>query len=103
MMRSTLSTLTKQTMGRVLRRTSTTQRSMTLVVRSLRHRCRGKAKEREQLGQVLLQPPDHGGVGSAPARAEGAKGGSGLRPAIGQIDGLGSGLHFVVIALARLL
>jgi hypothetical protein len=43
-MRSTDCMLTKQTMGRVRRRTSTKQRSMMLVVRSLRHRCRGKRK-----------------------------------------------------------
>ena len=35
MIRCTLSTLTKHTMGRVRRRTSTKQRSITLVVRSL--------------------------------------------------------------------
>ena len=28
-----------------------------------------------------------------------AKGGYGLRPALGQVDGLGSGFHLVVIAL----
>jgi hypothetical protein len=44
-MRSTLSTLTKQTIGRVRRRTSTKTRSMTLVVRSLGHRWRGKLKK----------------------------------------------------------
>ena len=43
-MRSTDCTLTKQTMGRVRRFTSTKQRSMMLVVHSLRHRCLGKAK-----------------------------------------------------------
>src|SRR5881396_3380236 len=43
MMRSTLSTFTKHTIGRVLRRTSTKQRSITLVVRSLRHHQRDRA------------------------------------------------------------
>jgi hypothetical protein len=43
-MRSTLSTLTKQTMGRVGRRTYTKQRSMMLVVRSLRHRMPGRGR-----------------------------------------------------------
>src|SRR5438132_8620242 len=99
MMRSALSTFTKHTMGRVRRRTSTKQRSIMLVVRSLRHRWRGEGEEREQLGQILLQPPDHGGISPAPAGAEGAKGGYGLRPALGQVDGLGSGFHLVVIAL----
>jgi hypothetical protein len=51
-MRSTISTSTKHNMGRV-RRTSTKQRSITLVVRSLRHRCRGESEERHQLGKVL--------------------------------------------------
>src|SRR2546422_2116141 len=51
MMRSTLSTFTKHTIGRVLRRTSTKQRSITLVVRSLRHRCRGKAKNDSNSGK----------------------------------------------------
>jgi hypothetical protein len=49
-MRSTPCTFTKQTMGRVRRRTSTKQRSMTLVVRSLRHRCRGNAKNDSNSG-----------------------------------------------------
>src|SRR5213594_4075277 len=58
MMRSTLSTFTKHTIGRVLRRTSTKQRSITLVVRSLRHRCRGKAKNDSNSGKRdLLRPP----------------------------------------------
>ncbi len=43
-MRSTLAMFTKQTMGRVLRRTSTKQRSMTLVVRTFFHKCRGRLK-----------------------------------------------------------
>jgi hypothetical protein len=50
-MRSTLTTLTKHTMGRLRRRTSTKQRSITLVVRSLRHRCRGKAKNDSSSGK----------------------------------------------------
>ena len=50
-MRSTLSTFTKHTMGRVRRRTSTKQRSITLVVRSFRHRCRGKAKNDSSSGK----------------------------------------------------
>src|SRR5256884_6068056 len=56
MMRSTLSTFTKHTIGRVLGRTSTKQRSITLVVRSLRHRCRGKAHSiQEQVSIVIAQ------------------------------------------------
>src|SRR5581483_9638973 len=48
MIRSTLFTFTKHTMGRVRRLTSTKQRSMTLVVRSFRHKCRGKLKNDSQ-------------------------------------------------------
>jgi hypothetical protein len=51
MMRSTLSTLTKHTMGRVRRRISTKQRSVTLEVRNLRHQCRGKAKNDSSSGK----------------------------------------------------
>jgi len=50
-MRSTLSTFTKHTIGRVRRRTSTKQRSITLVVRSFFHRCRGKAKNANNSGK----------------------------------------------------
>ena len=50
-MRSTLSTFTKQTIGRVRRRTSTKQRSITFVVRNLRHKCRGKAKKESSSGR----------------------------------------------------
>ena len=52
-MRSTDCTLTKQTMGRVRRRTSTKQRSMMLVVRSFRHRCLGKRKKASSSGPGL--------------------------------------------------
>jgi hypothetical protein len=59
----------------------------------------GERKERQQLGQVLLQPPHHRRVSSAPAGTKGAKRCFGLPPNFGQIDGLGSGLHFVLIPL----
>src|SRR5438309_6363317 len=52
MMRSTLSTCTKHTIGRVLRRTSTKQRSITLVVRSLRH----SAGERRRTTATPVSP-----------------------------------------------
>src|ERR1700719_1772110 len=55
MMRSTLSTFTKHTIGRVRLRTSTKQRSITLVVRSLRHRCRGKAKKESKFGPYSIK------------------------------------------------
>lgn len=50
-MRSTLSTLTMHTTGRVRRRTPAKQRSMTLVVRSLRHKWLGKAKSESSSGR----------------------------------------------------
>jgi hypothetical protein len=62
MIRSTLSTLTKQTMGRILLLTSTKQRSITLVVRRVRHRW-GETIETEQLGQIAPQPFHHRGIG----------------------------------------
>jgi len=63
----------------------------------------GKSEKRQQLGQILLQPPDHRRVRSTPARTERAKGNYRLRPALGQVDRLSSSLHFVVIALPRFL
>ena len=57
-MRSTLTTLTKHTIGRVRRRTSTKQRSMILVVRSFVHngRCRPRLEPRNvPRGHTLSQ------------------------------------------------
>jgi hypothetical protein len=51
MIRSTLSTFAKQTMGRVRRRTSTKQCSITLVVRNLRRRWGTKAKNDSSSGR----------------------------------------------------
>ena len=59
MIRSTLATLTKQTMGRVRRTTSTKQRSMTLVVRNFAPQVTRQVEEGEQLGEVLLQQFHH--------------------------------------------
>ena len=62
MMRSTLSTLTKQTMGRVRRRTSTKQRSMTLVVRNFLHRTSGRDWNRTRkmgVNTLAFRPPPH--------------------------------------------
>ena len=53
-MRSTLLTFTKQTIGRVRRRTSTNKRSMTFVVRNLGHSRRGKLKNDSSSGKVFL-------------------------------------------------
>ena len=55
-MRSMLLTLMKPTMGRVRSRIST-KPSMTLVVRSFRHRCRGKLKKDSKLRQIALYLP----------------------------------------------
>src|SRR5690348_15461459 len=69
-----LSTLTKQTMGLMRRRTSTKQRSITLVVRSLRHKCRGKAKNDNKSGISSCSRRTIAEYVRPPARAEGAKG-----------------------------
>jgi len=50
-------TLMKPTMGRVRSRNSTKQPSMMLVVRSFRHRCRGKLKKDSKLRQIALYLP----------------------------------------------
>jgi len=103
MIRSTLSTLTKQNLGP--RAAAHLHKAALDDVGGAQFapQVPGESEERQQLRQVLLQPPDHSGGGSAPARAESAKGGYGLRPALSQIDRLGSGLHFVVVALPRFL
>src|ERR1019366_9707752 len=53
MIRSTLSTFTKHTMGRVRRRTSTKQRSIALVVRSLRHAQPDRAQPGHEIPLVV--------------------------------------------------
>src|SRR5579885_2045426 len=100
MIRSTLFTFTKHTMGRVRRRTSTKQRSMTLVVRSFFHKCRGKLKNDSSSGR---SPSHHGAVVLLPAPVEGAECGFGLTPALGAINRLRSPFHFVVVAFAYVL
>src|SRR6516164_5919731 len=55
MMRSTLATLTKHTMGLVLRRTSTKQRSITLIVRNFRHNRRGREKKESSSGKSFCK------------------------------------------------
>src|SRR5487761_1425487 len=54
MILSTLATFTNSTMGRVRRRTSTEQRSIALVVRSLRHNGCGKSKNVSNSGKSRL-------------------------------------------------
>ena len=63
----------------------------------------GEGEERQQFRQVVPQPLHHPRVEALPAGAEAAECGFGLSAALGQIDGLGSGFDFVVIALASLL
>src|SRR5581483_6388830 len=97
MIRSTLFTFTKHTMGRVRRLTSTKQRSMTLVVRSFRHKCRGKLKNDSSSG-IALQWSHQARVIDLPAAAKAAKGSLGLASAVGPIDCLRVALDLVVIA-----
>src|SRR5438105_15372120 len=103
MMRSTLATLTKQTMGRVRLRTSTKQRSMTLVVRTFFHRCRGKAKNDSSSGRSRSRRRTIGPYSRDPARPEAAEGGLRLGPAVRLVNGLRAPLHLVVVALAYVL
>src|SRR5216683_6332999 len=99
MIRSTLSTFTKHTMGRVRRRTSTKQRSITLVVRSFRHRCRGKVKKDSSSGKSRSRRRTTLPYSRAPTHPQAAEGGFGLGTARSQVDGLGARLHFVVVRL----
>lgn len=76
MIRSTLWTFTKQTIGRVRRRTSTTQRSITLVVSSFRHKYRGRRRTTAtQASPAGTAGPSR--VLSEPTRAESTEGGFG--------------------------
>ena len=63
----------------------------------------GKAEERQQLRQVLLQPAHDRAVLPPPPGAEVAKGGLGVLAAFCQINVLGSGFHSVIIALSHFL
>src|SRR3990172_4902648 len=101
--RSTLCTLTKQTMGRVRRRTSTKQRSMTLVVRSFFQRCLGNWKKLSSSGRSRCSWRTMAGYASRQRAWNFWK--APLRPAQarGAIDGLGVGLDRVVVALPHLL
>src|SRR5579875_2489527 len=62
----------------------------------------GKTEEDQQVGQIALQLPHHGGIFPTPAAAEDACGSFGLPSSLGQIDGLGIGFDGVVVALADL-
>src|SRR5450755_4810987 len=93
MMRSTLSTFTKHTLGRVRRRTSTKQRSIRLVVRSFCCRMGGEGEPRQQLRQVALQLAHHGAVLPVPAFPVAAKRRLLFGAAVGQVE---ASLHFVV-------
>src|SRR5919198_5261953 len=103
MIRSTLCTLTKQTMGRVRRRTSAKQRSITLVVRSFRHRWRGKLKNDSSSGKSRSSCRTMRGYSRFQARRKARNASCAAGPAVGLIDGLGIPLDRVVIALAHLL
>jgi hypothetical protein len=81
-MRSTLSTFTKQTIGRVRRRTSTKQRSITLGGAQFAPQVRGESEERQQLRQVSFQTPHQAAVVSPPTRPKMAERGFGPDPAL---------------------
>lgn len=102
MIRSTLSTLTKQTIGRVRRHTSTKQRSITLVVQ-LPPQMAGKAEEGEQFGQVLLELSHPCGLGALPMLLEAAKSLLSQAISVGSVDGVDPCLHRLAVALPHLL
>src|SRR5579875_70053 len=79
MIRSTLATFTKQTIGRVLRRTSTKHRS------------------------IAFELLDHRRISVLPASSKATKRPLGLAPTLRSIDRLGVGFHRVVVALAHAL
>jgi hypothetical protein len=87
----------KQTIGLVRPRTSTKDRSITSMVRSLRQRFRGKAKNERQLRQVLFQSPYHAAVLPLPAGPEAAKSRFGFSRPFGQINGLPPDPHFLIV------
>ncbi len=93
-----LSTFTKHTIGRVRRRASTKQRSITLVVRSFSYRCRARRRSsavpvnRAPVAAPCARTP----AGTAPENGE--------RPvppgaAFCQVHGLSIDLHLVVVGL----
>jgi len=84
-----------ETHHRVRRRTSTKQRSMMLVVRSFRHRGRGRAKNDSSSGRSRSSCRT-GAVLAPPAGAEAAEGGHRLAAAVGPIDGLVSRLSLLI-------
>src|SRR5215813_1422126 len=103
MMRSTLWTLTKQTMGRVRRRTSTKQRSIMLVVRKLAPQMAGTTEERQQLRQIPLQLANQAGIVPLPPGTKAAKCRLCLLAVCGLIDGLDIGFDWIVISPAHFL
>ena len=102
-MRSTLATLTKQTMGRVRRRTSTKQRSMTLVVRSFLHKAQGKLKKERRVSPSPVASPSSGRHPSNESYYKATERGFRLRPTVGMIDGLRLTLHVLIVPLPNLL
>lgn len=93
MIRSTLCTLTKHTMGRVRRRTSTKHRSRTFVVQELAPERSWTLNERESLGPISSQPRHERGIRIPPPARERAGGVFSLGPTGRLIDRLGVCLH----------
>lgn len=61
----------------------------------------GEAEEGQQVWQIISQPIGHSWVSCAPAAMEAAKRGFGLRSTLGSVNGLGIGLHLLIVALAH--
>ncbi len=84
-------------MGRVLRRTSTKHRSMALVVRSFRHRCRGNSKNVSSAGRSRSSRFTNVEYLALPAKPKSLERSAGGGLAGGLIDALGVPLDGVVV------
>src|SRR5205085_9070358 len=102
MIRSTLCTFTKQTIGLVRRRTSTKQRSIILVVCNCFHRCLGKLKNASRLGKSFSNCLTIVGL-SLPAQFETAECGTRLFAICGQVNSLGHLLQLIPISFTTFL
>jgi hypothetical protein len=102
MIRSTLATLTKQTIGRVRRRTPTKTLSITLVVRNCRHCRLGKLKL-SRSGKSRASRRTTLGVVRPPALLKPMKGIPGSGAIRRQIDDPGIAHHPIVMPLPQLL
>jgi len=98
-MRSTLSTFTKHTMGRVSAAHFDEAAFDYIGGAQLLPEMRGKGEDRQQFRQIVLQAANHGAVLPQTACPEAAKRRLCVGAAFGQIDRLCPRFDFVVVAL----